>query len=801
MITDSHPTFSMSKYPAIRVAILLGFGIGVGNNLDATLWLVSVILLAVIAIRSWLDRKNRIWLRAEVTRLTTLLFLFSIVLVGTFLINFSKSSKVSEIEKVLEVSAWEQVEINAVVENEWRNSAGKQRADITVIQTFISEIKAQQSFKARLLLNNPENIQPGDTITFSATLIPVGEKRNPYQFDYKKYLLDQEIRIQVRLDSLISTTINSDKANWYWWRAHALRLIEYNFSADTAPIAKALLLGYKQDLEGETRKAFARSGLSHIMAVSGLHVGFIVAPFWIIIPFFWTNKQGRLIGLILLGIILFCYSGLTGFSTSVMRASIMAVLFTFGKLYNKAPNSINLTGVAAIIVLVIDPLQLFEIGFQLSFSAVLVILLVLPVVQRALPYWLRVRWYAVPLMTIIVSFIVQLGLYPLQVYYFGEVSLIGPFANALFVPLLGLTVPLSLLCVLISSAFPILGFWLNIPSDFFLRIMNEFVLYSSGQSWVWTHMDLQSLLLFPLWISAMLVIACWRMPKLKWKWLILSLLLVSVVKLESIFNELKPKDLVVTVFDVGQGDASLIETPNGKTVLIDTGVWNPGYNSGESVILPHLKAKGIDKLDAVILSHPHSDHIGGIVSLLNTVEVEVIYNSGYEYDSGLYRRYIENASKEKVKVEQVKSGEYLEIDPSVLFLVLGPEPISFGGDPNEHSVVVNLIHGSTEFLFTGDAGKEQEERLIKNYGEFLDIDFLKVGHHGSRTSSGEGFLNYVTPEIAVTSLGEQNRFGHPHYEAVSRLMETGSELYFTSRDKALVFKSDGRNIQRVEWDK
>ncbi len=800
MATNFSDTFSMSKYPAIRIAILLGLGISIGSELEAPLWVLITVLFTALIVGGWLDKKNRNWLNADVTRLSTVLFLISIALFGSTIFQFNKADQLSQVENLVQVSAWEQVELEGVVQKEWENTSGKHRADISTIGIEIDDHCFEENFKTRLLLNEELNMQPGDTIKFSATIIPVQEKRNPYQFDYREYLSDQKIYTQVRLDSLHSLSRNKNKLSWSWWRVQVLSLVENNFGVETAPIAKALLLGHKQDIESTTKQAFARAGLSHIMAVSGLHVGFIVAPFWIVIPFFWSRKNGKIIGTIILVLVLFCYAGLTGFSTSVLRASIMAVLLTAGKLFNKVPNSINLTGAAAIIVLTIDPTQLFEIGFQLSFSAVLVILLLLPVIQRGLPYWLRIKWYAVPLMTILVSFIVQIGLYPLQVYYFGEVSLIGPFANALFVPLLGVVVPLSLCCLFISSLFPILGLWINLPSDVFLQLMSNFVVLTSDLNWVWIEAELQSLLLFPLWASIIFFIASWRLSNLKWKWLIASLSIICVIQVEGIIQGSKPKELVVTIFDVGQGDACLIETPNGKVVLIDAGAWSPGYNSGKSIILPHLETRGVERLDAVILSHPHSDHIGGIISLIDMIEIGVIYNSGYEYDSKLYQNYIEKAEENGVRVESVESGDYLEIDPSLLFLVLGPEPTSFGTDPNEHSVVINLIYGLSEFLFTGDASKEQEARLMDNYGELLDTDFLKVGHHGSRTSSNEGFLEFITPEIAVTSLGERNRFGHPHIEAVSRLMETEGELYFTSRDKALVFTSDGKSIRRVEWD-
>ncbi len=131
---------------------------------------------------------------------------------------------------------------------------------------------------------------------------------------------------------------------------------------------------------------------------------------------------------------------------------------------------------------------------------------------------------------------------------------------------------------------------------------------------------------------------------------------------------------------------------------------------------------------------------------------------------------------------------------------MGPEQGKFNNDPNQHSLVLNIIHGDNEFLFTGDAGEDQERRLVENYGQLLDTDFLKVGHHGSKTSSELFFLNKVTPEIAVVSVAEKNRFGHPHPEAVERLESTRSNIYYTSRDRALIFESDGKNIKMISWN-
>ncbi|MDZ7691696.1 MAG: ComEC/Rec2 family competence protein [Balneolaceae bacterium] len=402
-------------------------------------------------------------------------------------------------------------------------------------------------------------------------------------------------------------------------------------------------------------------------------------------------------------------------------------------------------------------------------------------------------------MVVIVSLLVQVGLFPLLTYHFGEFSLIGPLANAIVVPWLGILVPLALLLLVVTAFFPVFGPLLNTPNEWFLNSLDQFINWSSQLEWSWMQVHQDSMLIFPIWITAIFVIATLFIPRLRWKMVICFLALLTLRAGTELIQNLSPSKLIVTIFDVGQGDAALVSTPNDAHFLIDAGRWSPGYNSARYIILPHLRQEGIEKLDAVFLSHPHADHIGGIMELINEIPIDTIYNSGYTYDSKLYQRYQEAAAEKSIPIKSLQAGTTINLDPSILLMAYGPLPSTSGSDPNEHSLILELIYRDTEFLFTGDAGKQQEYRLLQKFGPLLDTDFLKVGHHGSRTSSSPAFLQMATPELSIASLGKSNRYEHPHSEAVRRLRTFSENTLFTSLQKALIFSSDGTKISRLQW--
>lgn len=792
--------FPFEQYPAVRLALLFSFGIIISHQFETpflySLIATSLVIFSII-LSEWILQAR---VSLVLSRLSSILYILAILGVGTSLHGLRSIGGNTLSEQILYSSPWEEIKIEGEVYRLSESNSGAYRADVSVYSIELADgLQLDDRFKTRMLLDEEGGyLQLGYRVSALAKVVPIQERRNPGAFDYKKYLASQEIYTQVKVDSVYKIQKHINTWSWTWLRLQALKQLDTLLTSSVAPIAKALLLGHKSSIEQPTREAFSRAGLSHIMAVSGLHVGLVITPFWIIMPWLWSFKNGKKIGFLLLGALLIFYAGLTGFSTPVIRASAMALFLTYGKLFSKNADSINLTAFAAIVILIWKPSQLFEIGFQLSFSAVFIILLVLPVVQNTLPYWVRLKWFGAPLMAVILSVIVQLGLYPLQAYYFGEISLISPIANALFVPLLALVVPLALLALLVSIIWLPLSELLILPVNYFLEWMQAFVQYSTTYQWSWHTVDKPSLWIFLLWISAVALVASWRQSAIKWKYLRVFLALIGVFLILQIHEKRSTPILEVVFLDVGQGDAAVVHTPDQKTFLIDAGVWSPSGNSAQYVILPYLKFKGVERIHGVFLSHPHADHIGGIVELMNSIPIDTLYHSGYRYDSELYQRYLTLAEQMKLPIRQLQSGDFLNLDASTKAMVLGPQNL-VGDDPNEHSLILNLIYGENEFLFVGDAGEHQERRLLTNYASLLDIDVLKVGHHGSNTSSTIEFIQQLTPEIAIVSVAEQNRFRHPHAEAVQRLKAFVPEIYYTSRDRALIFQSNGKHLKRVHW--
>lgn len=240
--------------------------------------------------------------------------------------------------------------------------------------------------------------------------------------------------------------------------------------------------------------------------------------------------------------------------------------------------------------------------------------------------------------------------------------------------------------------------------------------------------------------------------------------------------------------DVGQGDAILVQYGN-KTMLVDGGPIDAG-----PTVASYLKSRGVSSIDVIVSTHPHADHIGGLLTVLDEFPVKVVYDIGIPHTTQTYETYLTLIDEKNIRFIVPKCGDTLDLAPGVVVQVLSPPPGGLPGeDLNENSMVLRIAHGDVAFLLASDAGFEAEDAMLAS-GLDLKSDVLKVGHHGSRYSSGEGFLKAVDPKYSVIDVGSSNVYGHPAPETVARLEEIGSKVYRTDRDGNIIMTSDGKGI-------
>lgn len=795
--------FPFASHPAVRIMLLMVVGISITKILSLSI--TSVLPLLTVMTFGWILfefilRRKLIIASSHGATIFYSLLIVTALMALVCIQNERLSNEIKESEKI-GFYEWEELTIQGEVVASGRSSSGRYVFTVDVQRTTLPEsLTWDEDYKIRLYADSTsgQKLSEGDTAELQVMIYEFPEQRNPHQFDYGEWLHSQGISAHGELQRVFMI----EEAGWLSWgnlRSRVLTNVEELFAQEQASLAKALLLGYKDDLTPDAKQKFARAGLSHIMAVSGLHVGFIVAPFWFLIPFLWGSQKGKWLGLLGLTLLLFLYAGVTGFSPSVSRASLMAWLLTYGRLFHKVRNSINLTAVAAIILLLIDPSQLFDAGFQLSFGAVFIILLVMPEAQRLIPQKFQFGWIGGLITIVIVSVVVQLGLFPILIQYFGEFSIVGPISNVLVIPILTVVVPVGLVIVALYSLLPQVLEIAAIPIEYLLAWIQNIASITGGSNFSFISISTVSFVIFLIWLFVILSIACIRIPKMRWKMIICLLLAMNMFLIEHVIKGTQPKKLKITFLDVGQGDAIFIKTPNDKQLLVDAGRWSPGGNSGEEVILPYLEENGIQQLDGILLSHPHADHIGGMEEIIENVQVDTIYQTAIGYDSKLFARYTEKAEEKNIPIKNPVAGDIINIDPSIRIFVIGPSVGPETSNINNRSLAFKVVYGNTSAIFSGDAEKEQESRLASVYGDFLKSDLYKVGHHASNTSSTTSFIEFIQPEITVASLAFENRFRHPGEETVSRLHQYSVVQNYTSLHGAIIYESDGESFKRIDW--
>ncbi|WP_051556612.1 DNA internalization-related competence protein ComEC/Rec2 [Alkalihalobacterium bogoriense] len=645
------------------------------------------------------------------------------------------------------------------------------------VQYYLHSVEEQHQLR---------QLKKGMKCTIKGEFRKPGPATNFNGFDYEQHLYEKGIHwifIPTSFESCYSGRWNGIN-ELIEFRQKGLESVRTSIPEPTAGIVAALVYGERSFMEEDILQAYQRLGIIHLLAVSGLHVGLVVGAFYFLLIRIGITRE-RTIDILLL--ILPMYIVIAGGAPSVIRAATMVMIALLFKRININIQPLDLVCIIGMIYLLVQPLSLFHIGFQLSFLTTMALLLSV--------FTLKEKNYVQLLF--FVTGISQLISLPFILHYFYEISVLSLPLNFIFIPLVSFIIlPLSMLLSLllpISTEASQLVITILTP---LIQVSHMFLLFVDSFSFGKLSVGkLPSSIVVALFGTIAFLFMRNERKTMKNR-LLLPIFLLTVFLFAAKITPYVTKTGEITVLDVGQGDCILIEFPYRKSVyLLDAGglvafnneKWREKirtFEVGKDVILPYLKSKGITKIDKLILSHGHYDHIGGVEALLGEIEIkEVLYSQGVvegEFEQQLLQQLYESGSS----IQFVGEGEKWK-EGDAQFIVLSPQ--GHEQSLNNRSIVLYAYIGGYRWLFTGDLEQEGEARLIQEYTD-LPVDVLKVGHHGSKTSSTPLFIEHISPSIALIPVGKQNRFGHPHPDVVKGLEEVGVMTFRTDQHGAIRFQ-------------
>ena len=681
-------------------------------------------------------------------------------------------------------------------------------------------------------------LSAGDRITLTGEIRPFRSFRNPGGFDYTRYMAWQDIWGSVSVSNykinILSSNSSGFGAGMETIRDNMRVLIHKASSGDAAAILSALIIGDRAGISPGLQEAFNRTGVTHVLSISGLHVGVVAtAAFfffnWILsfsrflLMRAWTRKGAALAAIFP---VVF-YGMIAGMPPATQRSVVMIVLFLLTFLVEREHDLFNTIALAALVILITHPPALFSISFQLSFAAVLAIAWGMRVFgdmiyQSALGRNFLIKFAST---LFFVTLFAMIGTTPLVMYYFNLFPVAGLLANLVVVPLMGsLVVIVGLFSVLVLyPASTQLAIWGLQLCDTVLKPVISFVTYLSQMEWSAIYIITPSVLEMVccyLLVSGVVLLKMRRKDSNRpdrpqpgnpayGRWVGVMMILVTGVLLADgvywTFRRLLHEDLRVTVLDVGQGNSALLEFPKGYCAVIDGGGFsdNAVFDVGGRVVAPHLWRNKIRTVDTVILTHPDADHLNGLIYLLKYFHVKQVISTHQPADSGPYREFLDLISKNKILHPEFngmtktisKNGVTLQF----LYPFLHPTgefhsaaKTQDSPDTNNHSLVIRAGFGEFSILFPGDIERAGEAEILAAAPEGLASTVLIAPHHGSKTSSSPAFLDAVDPETVIISSGKPDRFPSPL--VLDRYRHKKYQIFRTDENGAVRIVTDGKGM-------
>ncbi len=672
---------------------------------------------------------------------------------------------------------------------------------------------------------------------------------NPGGFDYKKYLLYQGIRLRGYVSRPSDIVIiresagNAFRTELERYRSLIRKRIREAVPSPEGDVLQALILGEKEGIPEDIIENFNRTGVSHILAISGLHVGIIACISLFIATALMKSSEYLLLRLnifkasALLAVMpVIGYAFIAGLRISTVRAAIMILCYLVALLAGRGRDLLNILAFAAFLILVFSPPSLFDVSFQLSFTAVAAIILIAPALNSLIPQAAEEsavrRGINSVALFVVVSFAAVVGTAPLIAFYFNRISTLSLISNLFVIPVIGFAVlPLGMLLILAAPFAPAASFLATIAS-FFIGIVLSIIEFLSSFPLASLPVTTPTLLEITVYYLGILVgvrlINRWSskedeqgtavrsssvIERLRERYryrekTVLALCLGMIALFfvaHAVWTNLSTttdQDLHVTFLDVGQGSSTLIRFPGGTTMVVDGGgFYDRGFDPGRYVVGPYLWRQRIKRIDILVLTHPDQDHAGGLPFLAENFEVGEFWSNGEGSDNESCRSLWKIVSEKRIPRRVVGAGTPERMVGGAFISILNPrqspagEGLLFGpSDHNNSGVVMKITLGGRSVLLPADISEPAEAYLL-NSGSDLRADVLMVPHHGGHTSSTVPFIEAVRPGIAVISCGKDNTFGFPHPSVLDRYARTGARVLRTDRDGAVIVRTDGVKLE------
>jgi len=550
-------------------------------------------------------------------------------------------------------------------------------------------------------------------------------------------------------------------------------------------VLEALLLGERGRMSESITRSLQDSGLYHLFAISGAHIAIIS---FLIFSFLKVLKMPERTSYIILLFILVFYAMLVEGRPSIIRAAVMTMTFLIGKLIWKDTNLLNTLSLSAFVLLLFNPFHLFSLGFQMTFAATLSIILFFPLIVRYMP--------KLPLNIsdiLVLSFTAQLGILPITAYAFNRIAFAPLILNLIALPLISLIMATGYLFVPIAFISSVIARFPVRLLDLLITVLINISDFASNIDFLSYRIPTPHILTVSGYYLFLLAFLAPKKIK-RQKILVSALFFFFFITLITHPFPSRSKHLRMTVMDVGNGDSILIEFPGNKKMLIDGGGSAfGGYDIGERVVSPVLWNKGIKKIDYLVLTHSHPDHLYGLFSVVENFRIKEFWESISPPEDKAYRAFKNSLSPKTIKKELFR-GTSLQIGKANVKILYPEKPEN---PPvlvhNNQSLVMMIRFRGASFLLTGDAEYQAEQDILSCYHD-IKCQVLKCPHHGSGSSSTESFIKAVSPEIVVISVGRDNLYGLPDRDVIRRYEKIGSEIYRTDLHGAVEIIFDGENI-------